>query len=335
MSIEITAGEDLSAETWNQLVARSSTETPFHHYAALETIAEYADATLHTLIGYKGQEPVGVFPLFEKSKGPVSVVLSPPPGLQIPYLGPLSLNTGELKRRRRDVRHHRFIKAATEWTEEQIAPRFSNIQTSAGYTDVRPFIWKGYDAVPRYTYEVDLPSDPSELLARFSRYARTNIHDEYEYDWTITESERSEIDRIITQVRERYEDQGESFSLPTAFLHDLQDRLPNGSIRQYVCRIDGAFGGGIITVETDSTVYGWLGGAKTDVDLPVNDLLNWHICKDAIDRGLGQYDLVGGNHERIYRYKAKFAPDLRTYYNLQKGTRDMEIAAKIYRYLQR
>ena len=74
MSIEISA-EDLRAAQWNELIARSSAETPFHHHAVLETVAEYADSTLHTLVGYKGQQPIGVFPLFERSKGPISIVL--------------------------------------------------------------------------------------------------------------------------------------------------------------------------------------------------------------------------------------------------------------------
>ena len=98
-----------------------------------------------------------------------------------------------------------------------------------------------------------------------------------------------------------------------------------------MCRIDGSFAGGILTLETDYGIYGWLGSAKTDSNIPVNDLLQWRVCTDAIDRGLQRYDLIGANNERIYSYKAKFAPELHTYYNLQTGTWDLNLAANIYR----
>lgn len=336
MSIEITAREDLSAEKWDRLIEQSSAGTPFHYNGVIETVAEYADATLHPLVGYKGQEPVGVFPLFEKTKGPVTVVLSPPPDLQIPSLGPSPVNRQELNVRKRDIRNDRFVRAVSEWIEEQIGPHFTNVQTSARYGDIRPFIWEGYDAVPRFTYQVELPSDPDELLERFSRSVRTSIRDEYDCEWTISHGEPRDIDRILTQVRKRYEDQGqgEVFSLTASFLHDLRDRLPEGTLRWYVCRIDGSFDGGIITLETDSTICGWLGGAKTGSDLPVNDLLYWDLCRGAIDRDLEHYDLVGANHERIYKYKAKFAPELHTYYNLQKGSTAMNVGVEIYRHLR-
>lgn len=330
MSIEIRTGEGLSADEWNQLVEQSPAGTPFHQHAALETLARYANATLHTLIGYKGDEPVGVFPLFERSKGPVSVVYSPPPNLNIPYLGPLLLNTGGLKRRRRDVRNHRLVDAYEEWIEDCIAPRYTNVRTSVGYRDIRPFDWRGYETVPRFTYEIDLRVDPSELLERFSSGARSNVCSEYDFDYTVEQGGPDDIDRIVAQVRERHEHQGETFPMPSALVRDLHERPGAATVRPHVCRIDGSFAGGIVSIENDHTIYGWLGGAKTETNLPANDLLDWHICQDAIDRGLERYDLVGANHERIYSYKAKFAPDLRSYYRLQRGTVEMNILAELY-----
>lgn len=334
MSIEIRAGEDREAGEWDEHVERSTGGTPFHYYSVLETIADYADATLHTPIAYKGQEPVGVYPLFERSKGPVSVVFSPPPNLNIPYLGPLLLNTEGLKRRRQDVRNHRLVEAYEEWIENEISPRFTNIRTSVGYGDVRPFAWSGYRTVPRFTYEIDLRVDSDELLERFSSGARSNVQSEYDVEYTIEQGNPDDIDRIVTQVRERHEDQGESFPLPSALVQDLYERLDAGAVRPYVCRIDGSFVGGIVCIENEHTIYGWFGGAKTDTDLPANDLLDWYICQDAIERGLERYDLVGANHERIYPYKAKFSPTLRTYYSLRRGTVEMNLISKLYTQLK-
>jgi len=52
---------------------------------------------------------------------------------------------------------------------------------------------------------------------------------------------------------------------------------------------------------------------------------------DAIERGREEYDLVGANNQRLCGYKAKFAPDLRTYYSIQDGTRSMNLVSGLYK----
>ena len=63
MAIEITPLHD--PIEWNDLVDRSSQATPFHRAECLDVLAAHADATLHPYAGFKGQEPVGIFPIFE------------------------------------------------------------------------------------------------------------------------------------------------------------------------------------------------------------------------------------------------------------------------------
>jgi len=139
--------------------------TPFHRIEAPETLENHSAATLHPLAGFKGQEPVGLFPVFTVSKGPMTAAYSPPPGLRVYNLGPLRLNMGKLKRRKRDRRHRRFIEAAIEWVEQREAPQYWNLRTTLGYEDSRPFHWNDYEVEPRYTYVVDLDASPTSCYS--------------------------------------------------------------------------------------------------------------------------------------------------------------------------
>jgi hypothetical protein len=68
----------------------------------------------------------------------------------------------------------------------------------------------------------------------------------------------------------------------------------------------------------------------TGVGVPVNDLLDWRVIRDALDRGLGQYDLVGAGSPTVSRYKAKFDPDLRPTYAIRKAATGVRPLVRAY-----
>lgn len=331
MSVEIRLPDD---EQWNELVDLAPESTPFHRAEALATLEKHSGATLYPLAGFKGQEPVGLFPMFAVSKGPMTAVYSPPQGFNVYNLGPVRMNAGKLKRRKRDRRHRRFIEAAIEWIEERETPRYWNFRTTCEYEDARPFGWNGFDIEPRYTYIVDIDQPPDELLSQFSSDLRRKLRKEYDVDYEIEEEGPRAIDQIVELTRERHREQGEHFPVTAAYVHELADRLPQGTIRPYVCRIDGEIVGGLIDVESEDAAGAWIANGKTDAPIPANDLLEWQVCLDAMDRGRTAFDLMGANHERIYSYKAKFAPNLVPYLSIKKWPPGMKTAKRMYQTLQ-
>ncbi|WP_255198796.1 GNAT family N-acetyltransferase [Halorarius litoreus] len=335
MTLEIRTATNDDLDRWDALVARSPQATPFHYIGALDVLAEHSNATLHPLIGYKGQEPVGLFPLFEISKGPIQTVFSPPPQLKVPYLGPVQLNHEKLKQRKAESDREKFIDGCMAYVEEVISPAYSYLRSGTRYDDVRALSWHDFDVTPRYTYMVDLTQGADALLAAFSSDARKNVTADYAIDYEVYEGGRDDIAPIIAQVRARHEAQGEPYPVTAAFVEDLYDATPEGTVRPYVCTVDGTFAGGMVTVEVGDTSYRWQGGAKTDADLPINDLVDWQIMRDGIDRGLARYDLVGANTQRLNGYKAKFAPELATYYQMEKSSWPVHLAATVYARLLR
>jgi hypothetical protein len=328
MSIEVEAVDD--ASRWNELLETAESPTGFHHAAALSVFERQSGADCHRLVGLKGEEPVGLFPVFTLRKGPAVVAVSPPPNLKLPYLGPLVCNRHAPKRRRRDKQNRQFVDACLEWLDAEHDPGFTFVRTPPGYDDVRPFVWQEYDATPRYTYVVDIDRPADDLLSAFSTDARRNVTAEYDQAYELRDGGHDAIDDIIEQVTRRHADQGESFPLSAETVHELYSELPDGVVRPYVCHVDGAFAGGSINVEYGDRSICWVGSAKGSVDLPVNDLLDWRYITDAMDRGVGRYDLAGANNPRIARFKAKFAPELVPYYRLEEGGRVLSTLANLY-----
>ncbi|WP_458207782.1 lipid II:glycine glycyltransferase FemX [Haladaptatus sp. NG-SE-30] len=331
MTIEIREATGESLDEWNSYVERSAHTTPFHRGEALALLARTANARLRPLVGYKGQEPVGIFPVFETTTGPFRMVYSPPPHLEVYFLGPALLNFEKLKQRKTERRHRDFIEGCLDWIDEELDPDYIDVRTVDGYTDLRPFTWNGFDVSPSYTYILDLTGD--DLLMQFSRDARSNIRSRDEGDWTIREGGVEGIETIITQIQNRHEAQEKEYRIDPAFVTELYERLPKGQVRPYVCERDGDIVGGIVTLENDDTIYRWQGGAKPDVDFPINDVLDWHIIQDAKSRGLSRYDLVGANLPRLCRYKSKFGPEPVAYYTAQRKTQRMQAVTGVYRRL--
>jgi CelD/BcsL family acetyltransferase involved in cellulose biosynthesis len=331
MSVDI---EEADREAWNRHVERSPQAGTFHRYEALETLADHAGAELTALAGYKGQEPVGLFPVFAVEKWPVTAVVSPPPALHVPYLGPALLNMGKLKQRKAERRQRRFLEGAVDAVDRIHDPLYVHLRTVPGYPDFRPLQWHGFDVTPRHTYVVDLDRDREDLLASFSSDARSNVRNTDDDAYDIAVAGRDSIAPIIQQVRSRFAAQDVPFNLSADLVEDLYDRLPEGAVRPYVCRVDGVFAGGIVALDDGQRVSRWQGGVKVDgVDLPVNDLLDWRVMADALERGRAGYDLVGADTERISSYKSKFAPELRRFHALERGSPVVSFLVRRYRAL--
>lgn len=329
----IDVGVETDAATWNDLLERSRTPSPFHRYECLSVCAAHAGMELQPLVGSKGQEVVGLFPLFTTTIGVFTLAFSPPPHLKIPYLGPTMVMAGSPKRRRHDLQHRRFVDGCLDWLAAEHNPGFTNIRSAVGYADARPFAWRGFDVTPGYTYSIRLDGR-DELLDRFSGDARRNVRGDHGSTVAVTDGGHETIRRVIDQIHRRHAEQDERFPVDAEFVTDLFDRLPAGIVRPYRLSVDGEFAVGVINLEYAGRALRWIGGARTDHALPVNDLLLWEICLDGLERGVERYDLVGANHPRLWDYKAKFGPDLEEYYMMEDGTWTMSMAKRCYDYFR-
>ncbi|MGQ4556066.1 GNAT family N-acetyltransferase [Halobellus sp. GM3] len=331
MSIDVRTPAD--AAEWNALLDRTTDATPFHRHGALEVFASHTGTTLHPLVGFKGQEPVGLLPLFELRKGPVAAAFSPPPGRKISYLGPVFLWNTNAKQRKREKTHSRFVESVVAYADEVIGPRYVNVRTPPAYDDPRPFLWDGFDPTPRYTYHVDLNREPEEILADASSDLRSNVRNTDDGDFEISRGGRDGMRRVVQNAQKRHAEQDVAYGVTPSFVGDLDRALGEG-IESHVCTVDGEFVGGMIALVDDEAVYRWQSVVDFESSVPAQDLLDWHAIRRGIERGCDRYDLVGANDQRLCGYKAKFAPEVATYYELERSGLGMNLVAEAYRRLR-
>ena len=329
----VTVEIESDSSSWNRYVEQSSQAGVFHRYNALSVQADHADAVVHRYVGHTDGDPLGVFPVFELRHGFITTAFSPPPNLRVPYLGPALLNADSWDHHDREHYTREFVEAVLNRTEASIGPWYVHLRTSDCYTDIRPLVWQGFESRSRHTYVVDLSVGPDDLMSSFSNDARSNVTGTDEDAYEITVEGDEAIRDVFRQVRQRYESQDIDFAVPTEFAVDLFEQLPDGVVRPYVLRTNGEFVGGILVLDDGNRVSRWQGGVRVDSDLPANDLLDWHVMTDAIDRDRTEYDLVGADNERISDYKAKFAPELRSFTSMWCGSPAMSLLVSGYRKL--
>lgn len=334
ITVKRVTDDELSAAEWDDAIERSPHGTVFHRSSLLAVLATHSGGTLHRLAAFKGQELRGLFPVFELSRGPVTTGFSPPPQLGVPYLGPVLVNGGKLKRRKYERTNRALVEGTLDWLRDERSPSYIHVETGPAYGDIRPFAWNEFDVRPRYTYVVDLTPDIETIEQSFSQSLRRYTARRGETEFEIEEGGEAEIKFVYEQTRARYEAQGKAYDVPLDYLLDQYRQLPAGTFRPYVATHDGDRVTGILVLQGGETVYFGEGGGKPDVDLPVNDQLHWVIMTEAKKRGLATYDLQGANTPRICDYKAKFNPELAPYFEAEWGTRTMRVVSDLYRRLR-
>ena len=337
-------------EQWDKYVDRSPGGSVFHRAAFLREIATESGTELERLVGKNGEHPIGIFPVFTDSRGPIRLAFSPPPHTGIPHLGPAMCLDPNIKARKATTRTHEFLEACGKWLDDEYDPHYVRVVTNPAFAEVRPFRWLGFDLSPRFAYELDIDRDEDALLRSFSRDARRSIQDHYdpvlaatdggqlladetrdeaatetrdgpatETDsptYTIEPGGSDAVETIASQLERRFDEQGETFPLSKGFLEGVYESLPDGTVDVYHLHVDGRPVTGRLSLCHDGRLTFWQGVPKPreDVDVPVNDLLNWHSMRRARDRGCSVAELSGANVERLWKYKAKFNPDLTPYY---------------------
>ena len=331
MTIKVRRATNDDLAQWNELVRESNGGSFFHQIEVLEAISNHSSSDLVPLVGFKGQEPVGIFPIFVLSKGPIDIVVSPPPGLHIPSIGPVLLHSDNIKQRRLEKQNRRFIDGCLNWITENIDPKYSRILSVVDYDDIRPFSWNEFEVTPVYTYLVDLSVGEEALKKRFSSSRRRNVRKDEYGSFDIRVGDIEDLDFVINRTRERYEAQNEAYDMTNEFARELYNNPGDGDVTVYIGEIEGEKVGGIVCPRLDSTLYFWQGGGKPDVSIPFNDLIHWRIMRDSMEAGYSKYDLVGANTPRLCNYKSKFGPELHSYYVMERGSKVMDMASNIYK----
>ena len=330
--------ERLDLAEWRDALPDSGIEV-FHRPEALAVLDEHASSDLELYGGFKGQEAIGLLPVFTSSRLVGTTIMSPPPSMNVPRLGPVVTPTSPKQRKIERVNRD-FTEAVLEEMDTDLLSLFRTVCHSA-YADPRPYLWEDYDLTTQFTYVVDLADTTAdEVLASFSSGLRREIRDARDLDVSVAVEGLDGARAVYEATKERYEEQDRGFPLSWEYVRDLVEGLDEHA-RVYVARgPDGEFLSGITALYSTDDAYFWQGGTRAEYDgVSVNSLLHWRIVTDVLEDpsldGVTGYDLMGANTERLCRYKSKFAADLVPYYVVESDGVGMDVAKATYQTLKR
>ncbi|WP_336035877.1 GNAT family N-acetyltransferase [Halobacterium yunchengense] len=331
---------ELTLDEWAGALPDSGFEV-FHAPAALDVLGDHAAGSLRLYGGFKGEQPVGLFPVVVQDRAVGRAVLSPPPGFGIPRLGPLVMPASP-KRRKRERVNGRFAEQVLDELDVGGAMTLFRAVCPTSYPDPRPYVWSDLDLETAFTYHLPVDEDTDALLSSFSKSLRREIRDARDLDVEVDVSREDGVRSVFEHTRDRYAEQDRGFTFDWEYVSDLTGALADEDrCRTYVVRgPTGEYLSGVVVLYSDDAAYYWLGGARTTYeDVSVNSLLHWRVIEDVAAgeprASVDTYDLMGANTERLCRYKSKFGADLASYYTVESSGAGMTAAKTAYRLVSR
>ena len=308
----------------------------FHTPEALRILDEYAAGELRPFGGFKGNELVGLLPVFVRRKLSAKAVVSPPPGLNVPRLGPV-LMTNSPKQSKQVKANQEFTRAVLETIGIDRPLVLFGLVGTLNYTDPRPYEWAGCDIETRFSYVLELDDvTQEEVLMSFSRDSRRAIKDGEELDVEVTVNGADASVLVYDEYVDRLAEQGIDFPTPREFTHDLVAVLDdNDRARVYVAESpEGEFLSGITVLYSNDSAYFWMGGTRAYYeDVNVNSLITWRIIQDIISdpalASIRSFDFGNASIERVAHHKSKYNPNLVPFYEIKSGLL-MKLAKKTY-----
>ncbi|MFP8954766.1 GNAT family N-acetyltransferase [Natrialbaceae archaeon A-arb3/5] len=326
----------IDLDEWDDALPSSGYEL-FHDPTALAVLDDHTDAELRLYGAYKGQQSVGLMPVFVGERSVGKTVFSPPVSLGVPRLGPI-IDPNSPKPRKAERINQELTAAVIDDLEAGNRSTLFRTTCSLEYTDPRPYAWQDFSVKPKFTYVVDVAGcdDLEDAMAGFSKSLRNEMRRFDEVDLSIETEGIDAALRIYEDVVDQYEEYDDTAPMSRPFLRDLLSALDDEQYRVYVARApDGTYKSGIISLFSDDLAYYWQGGVTATYDhVSVNNLLHRAILEDLVSdpelESVTGYDLVGANTERLCEYKGKFNGDLRPYYVVESSGLEMSIAKSAY-----
>mgnify|MGYP000456884741 CR=1 FL=1 len=320
MTIELKVASDRDAEKWDNIVETSPHGTIFHKWNWLKIAEKYTKSKLYPIIGYKGDSPIGIFPLFYFRKYYTKMIFSPPPRVLMLYLGPLITSNKNYSKIERIFIN--FNEKVNEFITHKLSCNYIRIRTSPGLVDSRPFIWAGYEVEPLYTYIINLTKGIEQIWSGLKKELRKNITKAQKEGVKVEEGFKEDLYFIESLLAKRFEEQGFHSGSPhyRNYLSELYEIFHPHHLRIFVAKYRNEIITGQIVVCHKDKLSLWTGSPKTSIlrGSP-NDLLQWEIIKWAHKHGFKYCEIMdAGDNPRLRHFKAKFNPELFVWFSAVK-----------------
>ena len=330
MPIDIKIASEKDAEEWNRIVDSSPHGTIFHTWKWLKIAEKYSRAKLSPLICFKNGTSIGIIPLFHRRKAFFHLLFSPPPNVDIPFLGPLTIGM----EKRQNEPYPEFVKAVHDFAYNELRPNYLSMTLPQGQNDLRQYIRSGYEVDPNFNYIFDLGSEKEELWQNLKKQTKKNINKAKE-KLEVLEGDIKDIHFIFSQLEGRYKEQKRRENTSLGYLGDLYSTFRR-NIQIFKAEMDGEYVAGLINIIYKDRIYSWIGNAKANLSkIYPNELLIWTSIEYGCENGFKTLYEIGANNPRLARYKSNFNSALIVNFNVKKCSLLFRVAEDTYaRYLR-
>jgi CelD/BcsL family acetyltransferase involved in cellulose biosynthesis len=319
--VRVEAASGARLDRWDELCDTTDRATTFHRMGVLRAIERESGTRLHPLVLLSDDRVVALFPVFEQRRAGIRLAFSPPAGCAVPALGPVWLTDPA---NRSDAERDWFggADALVAYIRAHLRPDVERYGFSEPVTDLRPWNWAGYGAVPLYSYLLPLADGPDALFARFKAQVRTDARRAAKYeDLSVVNGGVELLRELLDLTRERYREQGITWAPSTRYFEDVYHAAP-GRVAIKAVMAGGRMVAGLGLLVDARVVRHWIGGiAPKDQYIGVNELLHWETIREYQSRGFAGYEMMGANTRHLCRHKSRYNPVLTTYYRVGRRTR--------------
>ena len=330
--LEIRLPEDGQQRLWDEFVDQAPLGTLFHKYAWLRAAEGHSGTTLYPLMIYVKDRLVGIFPVFFQRPGPLLMVFSPPPGCDIPHLGPLFEDASSQSEREQFQAD--LVATVLRDLKQRLGrePDYFSLKTTKGLQDSRPLSWAGFSVEPLYSYIIDIQGELEDIQKSFNKRIRQYIRKgQREEAFRVERGGKEDLLRVNQFIAERYADQGLSHDVSDAYLLEVYRAFPDNIDILTVYHEEEILTGLILVRYRDTTAH-WIGSPVPKAHAnAANALLYWGSITLAKEQGLSQCEVIGANLQNICQYKAKYNPRLDLYFSAVRRNSRAAIAEWFFR----
>ena len=299
-------------ELWDSFVDSSTYGLLFHKWDYMAITAEHTGYQLFPYGIYKGEELVCLAPLFLKNMHGVKVLFSPPPmQAVIPYQGFVLAKSFDTLKLAKKEEIMDLVAGDLSMAIDAISPHFFSMTLVPGLTDVRQFLWRGYDPKIHYTYVVDTSRPTEEIWADFHYKLRNKIRKAGKAGMDLVRS--ADFSVLYTSLAERFSQPEMRIPMINRrYFEDLFRAYPDHLAAYYLYDREGALTGAVATQEYKRFLL-WMGTPRIEGAHAGNEYLQWLLIKRAKTNGYSYLENIGANTPDLNFFKSRFCSSLGMY----------------------
>lgn len=281
----------------------------------------FDDRILRFAILDEGGEVVGGFHLFQERRLGFRILRNPP---LTPSVGPwLNINASNPSVRLSRIKEvFRLVCEAIEAVPHEVI----SVVFHRSWTDMQPFLWRGFRVAPAYSYVIDLSETQEALWQTMSSDRRKSIK-KAQKDAILIEETR-DFERILKLVKMTFERQGQRLAskhverVLFSFSRDDNSfaRVAVSGGRDVACTY---------CVHDERTAYYLLGGYDAEHrHHGAAATCMWESIRRAHDLGLEEFDFEGSSVPPIERYFRGFGGALKHSFKVTKAWLPLEFGLR-------